>query len=69
MDQFVYGAIAAILCFISYVFVLFVGGDDIGYWCNKAIGHETCATLWRARATCFVTMVRTESNKANSHHI
>jgi hypothetical protein len=56
LDQSVYGAMAAAMCFIAYVFVLYVGEGSFGFDCNSHDGYDTCQLLWRARATCFVTM-------------
>jgi hypothetical protein len=56
MDQAAYGAMAAIMCFIAYVFVLYVGEGSFGFDCNSQDGYDTCEHLWRARTTCFVTM-------------
>jgi len=57
LDMVVYGVWIAALCLAAFVIVLYGFGNGIeGNTCNDSYSDGACATVFRARATCFACL-------------
>ena len=56
-DKFIYGFFMGALCLFSFAIVAYVGpgGGNLGSGCNEGY-NETCAVVFRARATTYATI-------------